>query len=330
MNFSIIVTAYNSKATLFDCLQSIVDSSYKNFEIILVDDASTDNSIEIAKNFPCRVVSNPKNKGKAAAKMQGLSHTKEKYVIFIDSDVMISTDALRMAKEIFSDYPDTAAIVGLPSSKNPYINFESQYKSLYMNFILSRLPRKIDFLHGCFQAINKDMVFGQGLKFNQAYHCDDIDLGLGMSERKLNIVLAKEIEIIHKKYYSFSSLLKNDFKVPYEFTQIFFRHNYFFSSLSKKRFTHTSLRQIVSVLFSLFIVINFLLLGLFKLKGLILLALLISLYLHLNKPLFIFIAKEKKFMFLLRAVLFTIIDQFVMFLGMTCGFLSLFKNGRNG
>ena len=55
MNISIIIPVYNSSLTLKECLDAIFDTNFKNFEVIIVSDNSSDNSVEIAKQYQCKV-----------------------------------------------------------------------------------------------------------------------------------------------------------------------------------------------------------------------------------------------------------------------------------
>ena len=56
MKISVIIPVYNASLTLKECLDSVFESNYKNFEVIVVSDFSSDNSIEIAKNYKCKII----------------------------------------------------------------------------------------------------------------------------------------------------------------------------------------------------------------------------------------------------------------------------------
>ena len=56
--FSIIIPVYNVEKYIKRCLDSVINQSYNNYEIIVVDDGCTDNSIKIAKNYPAKIISN--------------------------------------------------------------------------------------------------------------------------------------------------------------------------------------------------------------------------------------------------------------------------------
>ena len=90
---SIIVPIYNVKKFLNDCIDSILRSSYQDFELILVDDGSTDGSEDICDKWAARdervSVIHQANNRIAAARNNGLSRARGKYILFVDGDDMI-------------------------------------------------------------------------------------------------------------------------------------------------------------------------------------------------------------------------------------------------
>ena len=87
---SVIVPIYNVEDYLPRCIESIINQTYKNIEIILIDDGSTDNSLKICKDYAEKdkriIVINQENKGLSSARNAGLDIHKGKYIVFIDSD----------------------------------------------------------------------------------------------------------------------------------------------------------------------------------------------------------------------------------------------------
>ncbi len=88
---SVIVPVYNAEKFLPQCLDSILASSFKDIEVILVDDCGADDSKAICKEYTkkdkrVKLISNPHNMGVSAARNKGLSAAKGKYVSFVDSD----------------------------------------------------------------------------------------------------------------------------------------------------------------------------------------------------------------------------------------------------
>ena len=88
---SVIVPVYNVEDYLHVCINSILNQTYQDFEIICVDDASTDSSLEILEYFSLKdsrvkVLKNDSNKGPGYSRNRGLDVAKGEYVSFLDAD----------------------------------------------------------------------------------------------------------------------------------------------------------------------------------------------------------------------------------------------------
>ena len=96
--FSIIVPIFNSEKYLEKCIKSILNQTYKNFELILVNDGSKDCSLEICnkyllKDSRVRVIDKD-NEGSISSRNRGVIESKSEYVTFIDSDDWIAENTL--------------------------------------------------------------------------------------------------------------------------------------------------------------------------------------------------------------------------------------------
>ena len=111
MRLSIIIPVYQVKHTLGRCLDSIVGQSFRDWQAILVDDASTDGSADICDTYARRdariqVIHLKKNAGLSAARNAGIDKAKGDYLTFIDSDDYIADDTLKMLMETLAVHPD--------------------------------------------------------------------------------------------------------------------------------------------------------------------------------------------------------------------------------
>lgn len=92
---SVIVPVYNAEDYLDRCIESIINQSYSNFELLLIDDGSSDKSLEICNKWEKRderiQVYSQKNGGASAARNYGLRMMKGEYIVFVDSDDWISS-----------------------------------------------------------------------------------------------------------------------------------------------------------------------------------------------------------------------------------------------
>ena len=110
IKFSIIVPAYNVADYIGDCLDSILNQTYKNFEVLVVNDGSTDNTHNICeyyKNKDSRIlVFNKTNGGLSDARNYGMKRATGEYIVFIDSDDYIHTNSLEeFSKKLYGN-PD--------------------------------------------------------------------------------------------------------------------------------------------------------------------------------------------------------------------------------
>lgn len=87
---SIIIPIYNTEAHLSKCIESVMKQTYRNIEIVLVNDGSDDNSLEICKNYQNKdnriKIINKKNGGVSSARMAGINNSSGEYIGFVDSD----------------------------------------------------------------------------------------------------------------------------------------------------------------------------------------------------------------------------------------------------
>src|SRR5690554_5037323 len=108
--FSIIIPIYNTSVYLNNCVGSIVSQSFGDFELILVDDGSTDDSLSLCRSWQQKddriQVYNQENKGQGSARNLGLKKAKGKYILFIDSDDAIAEDTLELNYKILKNEPD--------------------------------------------------------------------------------------------------------------------------------------------------------------------------------------------------------------------------------
>ncbi len=322
MPVSVIIPVFNSERTIVQCLEAVFSSDFKEFEVIVVDDKSTDDSLSIVKDFPCRILEAKKTLGKAASRNQGAKEAKGEILIFIDSDITIAKDTISKIVADFQKKPKIAALMGVLSKEHPDQNFFSQYKNLYMNFILNQAGDYVDFIYGSCHAIKKELFkpYDTSYRFGQ-----DTELGLRLSQEGHSILLDKNIEVIHLKRYSLFSFIKNDFSVPFYWSRLFVESGGIRTLLKKKRFFHSSGSQLLSIV-TFYLFLSAIFICLWPALGLFLF------FLALNQSFFLYLYKQKGIGFALKGILTTGLDTLVMGLGIICGFFShsfKFLNEKN-
>src|SRR5262245_44944838 len=114
---SVIIPAYNSARTLRPCLTAVLAQSARPYEVVVVDDASTDDTRDIARDiarqFPVTLLESPVNQGPAAARNRGIQATRGDVLFFVDSDCALSGDAIENALRLLDQTPDVSCVHGM-------------------------------------------------------------------------------------------------------------------------------------------------------------------------------------------------------------------------
>ncbi len=113
---SVIMPTYNREAYISEAIQSVLNQTYSDFELLIIDDASTDNTKEIINNFirndpRIHYLMNNGKKGVSSARNTGFKHSKGKFITFLDSDDCWNIDNLKLKIEILNTHPDIDAIL---------------------------------------------------------------------------------------------------------------------------------------------------------------------------------------------------------------------------
>jgi len=327
MRLSVIVPSYNAEQTIQRCLGSITNSSFKDYELIVIDDGSIDGTKDIAGKFPCVLKILASNRGDGAARNEGARISRGEILVFVDADVAIRKDTLKRISDFFAANTEADAVVGLLSKTHPNKNFFSQYKNLYMNYIFNKVKNPVDFLFTSISAIRKK----QFLPFDETIRgYNDTELGKRMVREGKIVILDKNLEVIHLKKYTFLSFIKNDFRVPFAWANIFLKYRSYKSAIKQKKFAHAGISQILSVGLSP-VMFFLLMLSFMDLKFLSLFIISAFIFGLLNFNFFKFLKHEREFRFLLISIFATYLDMIIMGVGIFCGFTDYFyKKLRSG
>ena len=136
---SIIIPVFNGERTIRECLESVLGSDYKPFEIIIVDDGSMDKTSEIVKNFSRVKLLAQANSGSAAAKNLGAKSATGNYLYFLDSDVVISKDTISKLVNTAKTH-DVDMVMGRYSTRPMNNELVNHYKAI-MDYVMY-LPKK--------------------------------------------------------------------------------------------------------------------------------------------------------------------------------------------
>ena len=190
---SVIVPVYNSEKSLQKCIDSILNQSYKDFELVLVDDGSLDNSGKICDDYSAKdsrvTVAHTKNRGVSSARNTGIDMAQGDFICFIDSDDYVKEDYLERFIDTYNQYPNTDSIwcgfrnltdnnereirIIIASDQEKYSFYEKKQIMTLHSKWLSQMPWNKMFRSNIIIDNNirfpEDLSLGEDLLFNLKY-----------------------------------------------------------------------------------------------------------------------------------------------------------------
>jgi glycosyltransferase involved in cell wall biosynthesis len=309
---SVIIPVYNAKETLAECLQAIYASSYRNFEVLLIDDLSTDGSMDIARNFPCRIIILDKKSGPAAARNKGADKASGEILFFTDSDIIIRPDTLgKISKSI----EGKVAITGMYSRKPHKKNFFSLYHNYYAHKSQKETSSSTFMFHTSCGAIRKK-VFKELGGFNEDMKkatVEDVEFGYRLIERGYEVFLDKNLKVVHFTNYSFSKLIKSYFYKSRDWADLLFAR--------KERLLKNegwANYKNIAILLSALLLIPLSALSFYNLFYILPLFLCIIFFIYHNHDFYQLVFEEMP-LFLITGVIFNYFMNLVLFCGISAG-----------
>jgi len=213
IQISVIVPVYNGGAQLEKCIQALLASSFHQYEVIVVDDASTDGAATACRLANVKVLRLASRSGPGAARNRGVEHAVGDVILFVDADVVVRRDTLASVAAFFTERSDVAAVFGSYDDEPEARNFVSQYKNLLHHFTHQHSATKAEtFWAGC-GAVRRDAFRSAGGFDEKRYprpSIEDIELGYRLRRRGFSIALKKDLEVKHLKRWSIASLFRAD------------------------------------------------------------------------------------------------------------------------
>ena len=209
---SVIVPVRNDPDNLALCLRALDASEFSDYEVIVVDDASTDATAEVARRHDVLLLRQQTRSGPAAARNLGARAACHSYLFFVDADVCVQPGTLEQVAEKFRDAPAVDAFFGSYDASPGAPDFLSQYRNLLHHFVhQAGKERAFSFWSGC-GAIKKSVFFGLG-GFDTGYanaSVEDIELGARLRRAGHRVELDKDLQVKHMKRWTLWRMIRTD------------------------------------------------------------------------------------------------------------------------
>jgi glycosyltransferase involved in cell wall biosynthesis len=213
-HFSVIIPTYNRAVLLTEALASVFAQEYRDFEVIVVDDGSTDDSESVVRKFGASVrLLRQQNRGPGAARNLGIAEARGMYVAFLDSDDLWFPWTLATFEKVIQLEKNPSWIMGALQGFQSAIelsgsNREAIRHTTYADYLAS--SRIAAWVPGCGAAIRRDVLQSVHGFTNQWINGEDSDLWLRLGEAEKFVLLHAPATMAYRCHpnTAISSMLK--------------------------------------------------------------------------------------------------------------------------
>ena len=191
---SIIIPSYNSGKTITLCLDAVFNQNYRNREVLVIDDGSTDDSPVIAAGYPCRIYKTPgPRSGPSAARNLGAQYAEGSILFFIDSDIALYPDAIANAVREFAADASIGSVCGI-YAKTPLIkdSLIEEYRTLQGYYWRKSSEGFVTPMFFSLGAIKKEVFMEIGRLNTDLKDAEDVEYGCRLN-RKYKLLLTSSV-----------------------------------------------------------------------------------------------------------------------------------------
>lgn len=179
---SVVIPLYNKEKSIVATLQSVLAQTYTDYEVIIVDDGSTDNSLQVVRERICELGTNrvrvihQENAGVSSARNRGIEEAKGEYVAFLDGDDLWTPDYLDTLASLIKDYPNVGLYslgYALSDDKMPRKKIE---EGSYRGKICNPWNSQYAIWTGSSSSSSRERLIKVGLFDTRMTHGEDLDM----------------------------------------------------------------------------------------------------------------------------------------------------------
>ncbi len=214
---SVVIPVHNGEKVIGKCLDAVFRSDYPDFEVVVVDDCSTDRTREICRSYPVKLIPFDEHAGVSRARNTGAKNAGGEVLLFIDADCIMLEDTIR--RMIETKLRTGAEIVGGTYTKVPEDreSFFSTFQSVYVNYCESRNPENPDYVATHCMAVDREVFlklggFIEGSYIGVAASVEDVEFCHRAKRAGYRVVMDPQAMVKHVFNFNLYRSLRNAVK----------------------------------------------------------------------------------------------------------------------
>ncbi|MEW5894789.1 MAG: glycosyltransferase family A protein [Candidatus Omnitrophota bacterium] len=204
---SLYIPCYNAESHLEKSLRSVFEQTYPIHEILIINDASTDNSVAICQKYPVKIISHHENLGLSAARNTALENCATEFIASVDADVILKKDWLETIMRNFTD--ERICGVGGQLIESCINNVADQWRNQHMRqWWGEKLLLNPDFIFGHSNVFHKERLLEAG-GYNPLFRTngEDFDVCRKLKQKGYSLVYDPSAIAFHLKTDTIRSIL---------------------------------------------------------------------------------------------------------------------------
>ena len=311
---AVIIPVYNSSQTLKECLDAVFSNKFEKFEVIVISDNSEDNSIDIAKNYNCKIIELKQNKGPAFARNTGANSASGDILLFVDADVIVKEDILMHVNKAFNN-KEVNVVQGIYSHEPNYKNIITQYQqSFFCYYTWHEQYRYTNTLTSmCFAVRKNTFLKLKGFNTNiKKATAEDEEFGYKLINDGNKILISRDLNVEHWVNHTIGKFIKRNFTMYVETMKSFIRNKSYIKKVKQKNYSN-----VLAGIPLIGLIILMLTMMIFYSNGkiLIIFSVLNIMFLLLHLKFVIFVGSTKGLLKALGVMICCYLDSFLMLIG---------------
>lgn len=252
MNLSVIISVHDQARALRRCLESIAASRLGSYEVLVMDEGSTDGSYQIARILGFRAYRWKGQMGRWVGRDLGAALSRGEILVFMDADICVREETLSRIAGYFSKGRH-GVVGGVMAPRSLEDNFVSHYKDAWVHHSYAQFSEEITWTSTKLMAVERSVFFQTGGfrdHFGTPLDGRDMEFGGRVIRAGFSIFLDKGLEVDHGRRFSLGQVLRNDFWGSSRAMQLVLASGKAKGNLRRMLFAHLPVNFIAGAIFA--------------------------------------------------------------------------------